>query len=99
MDIPYELIEPKMISNKSENKINSNVNYIPINNSDIFNYNHYNNFFELRDNSFSDNKKKEIEKEKEKKNISSNKSSNKGSRKNKKKNGTNLADIIFSGEF
>ena len=93
LDFSFELIEPKMMSDKQENKINTDVNFIPFNNTGIFSSNSRNNIIDIKADNSYENKTKEKEKEKK---INS---SNKGSRKNKKKNKTNMADIIFSGEF
>ena len=96
MDIAaYSLIEQKINSSNHKNKNNMNINFIPFNNGDnVFN--------------FSDdinNKDKEVKnglienskiKEKEKNNHSN---IGKGTKKNKKKNSSNLADLIFSGDF
>ena len=93
LDFSFELIEPKMMSDKQENKINTDINFIPFNSSGIFSSNSRNNIIDIKADNSYENKTKEKEKEKK---INS---SNKGSRKNKKKNKTNMADIIFSGEF
>ena len=93
MNVSFDLNEPGNITNnKIENKNSINMNFIPFN-FDIDNNNEKNIFIE---------DEKEIIKKKEKtieKNNANTANINRGSKKNKKKNGTNLQDIIFSGEF
>ena len=96
MDIPYGLMEPKMMSSKQSQKNNMNVNFIPYN-EDSFNFDNENKDNEIKSDIDSNINNKSNEKE----NKNNNNSNNKGSKKNKnkKKNNVNMADLISSGQF
>ena len=87
MNVSFDLEEKaNNRRNKIENKNSINMNFVPFN-------------FEKNEKNIFVEEEKEIVKEKNNTNNNGGFNINRGNKKNKKKNGTNLQDIIFSGEF